>query len=239
MPAAARPPATTVTTVTIVDVGVLDDALHNDAVANDVVPPVRREEVPRRAEPPRDRRSPAVADGIAVHPNVARRHRGPTDVVVSHGAGTPHHPSRRVNAARDPGPSARSQPNPATVMERDVAPVVIALPEPLAVVPDSPPTRRPIRGKLRPDLGRIRYPDGAVLRVVDPCAVRGELLAKCGKSGGVGVGFVVVITRRGHRCRGAHLGAHGCSRGRGRGLSRRHRCESENRRSDRVCERPA
>src|SRR5207244_11470441 len=74
----------------------------------------------------------------------------------------------------DPRPTGARHPDPPAVVENHAAERVVALPNPVVVFSQRPVAGADVGSKIIPDRVAVRHPNGAVLFVFDPGAVRIE-----------------------------------------------------------------
>lgn len=165
------------------------DAADDVVIAHDVRVDVVVEHVSRRAEHVRGGERRPEPHGHAARPVIERRSRRPADIAIV--ARAPDNPRRRVDAAGDPSPTSPRDPNPATVVEGDITPLVIAHPKPIAVGRELPAARGLVRGEVGAHDDRARDPHSAVRRVLDPSAIGRKGLAEIGERAWVGVDVVI------------------------------------------------
>ena len=174
-------------------------------VVNDVVVDVGVEEVVAVAEDVRRRRGEPQSDRGAVHPNVARRHRRPTDVRVVRSGYPPHDPGGSVLPPRNPGPTRAGDPDPAPVVKHHPAERIVADPDPVALGGLRPVTIGDVGSEIATDCLFVRHPDNAVRRIVYPASMRVERGAEVGQRARISVD-ILVAGRGFRRCRRRRFG---------------------------------
>ena len=151
------------------------EAAKEQSIANDA--PIRsmREDVRRRTEYEGRGRRRVEPDDDTVPPNVARRHRRPSNVSIRAMRDPPDNPSGCVAPAGYPEPTDISRPPPAAVVEHDAAERVVAEPDPIAIARQRPMTCTHVGFEVRPHDALVRNPDAPVFAMVDPRPVRRQL----------------------------------------------------------------
>ncbi len=139
-------------------------------------------------------------------PSVVRRRGRPTDIGVFICGYAPHDPCGCISTAGYPRPTHAIDPHPTTVVKNHPAKGVITHPHPIVFCVESPVTIGHVRGKVGANVTRIRYPDPAVLRIIDPAPVGIQVRSEDLQRARISV-FVV-----GRLC----LGGRGCRIARGR-----------------------
>ena len=175
-----------------VDVRVTRNDVHARSM-NDVVMPMRVKEVMAVAKPEGQGHEAHHGHRGVIDPIIGRRHRGPSNVVVAGFTHTPHHPSGSIGATGHPAPAASGDPHPPTIVERNVSPIKVADPDPVALVRDAPTAVAAVRSEVFAHDDPVGDPHRAVFTVPHPLPVRLERLAKIAESGNVRVGLVIVI----------------------------------------------